>query len=161
MPRHNLSNADRSRGGKNVTPARAIANSLRSRKNCDNKCQLYPCPYQHLTYTSELKGACALKKMPIRVQRRIERLFLGGELETIKEYTDSLVSVATQVDSEEVKDKLKSKVIYFDKLGEYIDRLYGDKHRVQLTGSIEGRLDLRELLQDDEVPKNDKNGTKR
>ena len=89
-----ITRAQASKGGMARTERKLIANSINTRKYCNKSCKLWPCPYMYLSHTSTIKGKCALKQLPYRIQIRIERLYLKGELGVVQELRNIIIKLA-------------------------------------------------------------------
>lgn len=140
-----LTKKQSSKGGKAITDRKIIANSINTRKYCNNSCKLWPCPYMYLSHSSMIKGKCALKQLPHRTQIRIERLYLKGEFGVIQELRNIIIKLAEYADTENNIDALKD---YFKALTEYIKIVYGEKTRLSavLKEENEERLTTRDIM---------------
>ena len=71
---HKLTKEDRSKGGKRVTEKKRIANSLRRRKYCNEKCMFWKfCPFKYQSFSVN-KGECFLKTLPLQMQHQLTKM---------------------------------------------------------------------------------------
>lgn len=133
-PVNELTQEDRSRGGSNTTPMKALANSIRGRKWCSLECPFSDvCPMLPLSMSKEsevtvgdkIKHPCKLKEAPPGVQRRIKNLFLGDEDGLLTEIRGALFVVGQNL-GKDVKERLA----YVDALTKLHRVIYGDKSSV-------------------------------
>jgi hypothetical protein len=130
-PVNELTDEDRSKGGSNTTPMKALANSIRGRKWCSLECPFSDvCPMLPLSMSKEsevmvgdrAKHPCKLKDAPLGVQRRIKNLFLGDEEGLLTEIRGALFVVGQNL-GKDVKERLA----YIDSLTKLHRVIYGDK----------------------------------
>jgi len=134
-PVNELTDEERSRGGSNTTPIKALANSVRGRKWCTLECPFSDvCPMLPLSMAKEsevildggkVKHPCKLKDAPPGVQRRIRNLFLGDEEGLLTEIRWALFVVGQNL----CKD-VKERLAYVEALTKLHRVIYGDKSNV-------------------------------
>ena len=134
-PVNELTPEQRSKGGGNTTPIKALANSMRKRKWCTFTCPFSDvCPMLPLSMSKESEiikedgkviHPCMLKDAPPGVQRRIKNLFLGDEEGLLTEIRGALFVVGQNL-GKDVKERLA----YVDAITKLHRAVYGDKSNV-------------------------------
>ena len=155
------------KGGQSTSDRKTMAVRINARKWCKPECPLYPCPFYPLV--KELKGKCALKQMPERLQDRTLRLFLDGREGAVKEMTNILIELSRDVETinedHDTNECMKAKALYFDKVKNFIETAHGREIRqeirgdVKITTSIENKFldEIGKILQETaDEPKLDK-----
>jgi len=138
-----LTRADSTKGGKQKSERKTIANRLKGRKYCNKSCVLWECPYAPLSFSKELNGKCALKQMPYTVQRKIVRLYLNGEKGIIEELREVLAEICQKVASGEDANLLRG---YYRDVQDYIKIVYGEKTRLAADIKQEQKLSTKEMM---------------
>jgi hypothetical protein len=104
---HKLTDEDRAKGRKVKSRRRCLSSSLKSRKNCNDTCFMWPCMFQPLS-NKKYNGKCALKEIekenPIMV-KKYKDVMINGKEGLQKQVKELISSLMVESGSMGVKDK--------------------------------------------------------
>ena len=130
------------KGGKTITEKRRLAQSLAKRKYCSTECRIFEkCPFKAIAFQDPDK-ICALKKLPDRVRRRFQRLFIDGEEGLIDEIKELLYEFSLEIDNEEDK---KIKLAYLDRLLKFYQIVYGAKMKLLPDSEVKVKVKIEKI----------------
>jgi len=139
-------------GGKSTS----LAKKLARRKKCNPNCPIYHKCWA-ISYSDAYEGQCALKQMPLKIQRRTIRLIEGG----VEGFNDELISLLLSWSAKVATFKGGDEKRYGQQLIhdtiKVREAIHGKQSNVKLEA--EGSItinDLKEVLK--ERLKRDKNG---
>lgn len=117
---HNLTNEDRSKGGKTVSLYKSLKNAMERRERCSTACMFFEkCPVSAVSYGSPDKK-CLMKEFPETVRRQFVDLFLTGEEGIIRAIKTALHNYMNDVDAygklSDKRDMVKLMLEFYDKV---------------------------------------------
>lgn len=124
---HELTQEERMKGCTAPSINKSLAVALRKRKKCSSKCYYFDtCPLMAMSMGSPDKK-CAMKAFPMKIRRRFEKVFLGGEDGLINEITTAIYSYGLEVDA---APGLRGKKEFIDMLFQLHKARFGDKKQI-------------------------------
>ena len=123
---HELTLADKQKGGQTISIYRQLSNSLRKRKHCSPKCFYFEsCPLMSMSISSPDKK-CMMKAFPERIRSRFTKVFLEGEDGMLAEIKGAIYQFGLQADTMGFKEKRD----YIELMLKLHKAIYGDKTQV-------------------------------
>ena len=123
---HELTIADKQKGGQTISIYRQLANSMRKRKRCTPKCFYFEnCPLMSMSMSSE-DHKCMMKAFPERIRTRFTKVFLEGEEGMLNEIKNAIFNLGLQADTMTLKEKRD----YIELMLKLHKAIYGDKTQV-------------------------------